>query len=222
MRGSRAVWCRSWPMLEEFVRPLSERDRRFLKGHLSRERSGLKAGPVQCLTCSVIVLGVAVLAVVLGNPPRSVLVLTVAAYLLIILWVHWSVRRERLVKIRRLERALDRNEAHVVHIQSDEMVEFEEIEDEGASYAFQVSDDRIVFVCGQDFYASARFPNSDFSMVWIRDERGELLDFYIEKHGVKLKPIRTISAQRKRELRVLGRLETIQGKLSDLERLLTE
>jgi len=52
------------------------------------------------------------------------------------------------------------------------MVEFEEEEDEDACYAFQLDGGRILFVAGQSYYRSARFPNTDFSLVGLYDKEG--------------------------------------------------
>ncbi len=114
-----------------------------------------------------------------------------------------------------------RNQAHVIRIQSDQMVEFEEREDEGACYAFQVGD-RIVFVAGQDFYPSAKFPNSDFSLVEITDSRGALVEMVIDTAGKKLQPIRTIAAELHSKLRSPEHLQSLQGRLEDIDRLLAE
>ncbi len=101
------------------------------------------------------------------------------------------------------------------------MVVFEEQEDEGARYAFQVGD-RIVFVAGQDFYPSAKFPNSDFSLVEITDSRGTLVEMIIDSAGKKLQPIRTIAAELQSKFRIPEHLQILQGKLEDIDRLLAE
>jgi hypothetical protein len=100
------------------------------------------------------------------------------------------------------------------------MVELEEVEDEGACYAFQLSGKRIVFVSGQNFYPSARFPNSDFSLVDIYGENNVLVETFIEKHGKKLRPRRKISAEVTSKMKVPDHLQVIEGKLDDLEELL--
>jgi hypothetical protein len=100
------------------------------------------------------------------------------------------------------------------------MVEFEEEEDEGACYAFQLNNPWIVFVSGQDFYPSARFPNTDFSLVSIYGEHEVLVESFVEKHGNKLKPVRMISSEQKSKMKIPSHLQTIQGDLSHIEHLL--
>jgi hypothetical protein len=98
------------------------------------------------------------------------------------------------------------------------MVELEE--EEGTCYVFQLSGQRIVFVSGQDFYASARFPNSDFSLIHIYDEKEGVVEAFIEKHGKKLRAKRKISGELRSKMKVPDHLQVIAGKLDDLEELL--
>jgi hypothetical protein len=95
------------------------------------------------------------------------------------------------------------------------MVEFEEIEDEGACYAFQVTPSQIVFVCGQDFYPTRKFPSSDFSII---DVAG-FLD-HIVCRATKLKPVRVIDGKTKQGLEYVEHLQVIEGRLDQLEKLL--
>jgi len=100
------------------------------------------------------------------------------------------------------------------------MVEIEEVEDEGPCYAFQVNDERIVFVEGQDFYPSARFPNTDFELVEIHDGAGKLVSMVIDKHGEKLTPLRRVSAEGQLQLYRPAHLATVPGRLVDIEDIL--
>lgn len=139
----------------------------------------------------------------------------------IALWICIPEKRKLAADLAKFEKAAERCKAIVVQVRSDRVVEFEEVEDEGASYAFQLQDGRIRFIDGQDYHASARFPNTDFSLVHILSDDGELLESQIAKHGQKLKPVRIIPAKVKSNLKVPGHLEIIQGNVDDLERLLS-
>ena len=139
----------------------------------------------------------------------------------LVVWAVVSSRRDLMKEIDRLEATLKRNEAHEVTVRSTEMIEFEEEEDEGACYAFQLKDDRIVFIVGQEYYPSAKFPNTDFSLVSIQDGDGRCIEELIYKRGHKLKPCRMIPAKFKSEMFLPDHLEVIRGKLSELEGLLT-
>lgn len=100
-----------------------------------------------------------------------------------LLWAYVSSSRELKAKILELEDVLSRNEVRVIRVLSQEMIEFEEVDDEGACYAFQVSDGEILFVSGQDYHRSVRFPNTDFSLNQIRNHSGRLIEELISKDG---------------------------------------
>jgi hypothetical protein len=124
-------------------------------------------------------------------------------------------------RVDQFEEALQRNKAREVRIQSTQMVEFEEEEDEGACYAFQLDGGTILFVTGQSYYSSARFPNTDFSLVDLYDKNGNCLAELIEKRGRKLAPSRVISAKFKKKMFIPEHLHIVEGNLTDVERLLT-
>jgi hypothetical protein len=98
-----------------------------------------------------------------------------------------------------LQSALTANAADVYDVRARAFVEFEEEEDEGACYAFEIDGSRLVFVSGQEFYASARFPSLDFSLVYVLDEAGQAVDMLIDKRGAEAKPAFTIPAAQQRE-----------------------
>jgi hypothetical protein len=139
---------------------------------------------------------------------------------LLTLWPYFTARRELAGDVDRFEEALRRNQALEVRVQSAEMVEFEEEEDEGACYAFQLNDGRILFISGQGYYPSSRFPNTDFSLANIYDNKGVCIEELIHKRGHKLEPSRTVPASLKSDLSVPEHLQTIEGRLAELEGLL--
>ena len=116
-----------------------------------------------------------------------------------------------------LESALRRKEADVFVIRSRSYVEFEEIEDEGACYAFELDDERVVFISGQEFYPEAKFPSLDFSLVYVLDEKGQTVDMLIEKRGPRVAPSRVISAEAKERLDIPEHLATLPSPTTDLE-----
>jgi hypothetical protein len=136
------------------------------------------------------------------------------------LWVGFSSKSEFSKSVAELEDALSRNTASVTHIASQEMIEFEEIEDEGACYAFQILENKIIFVCGQDFYSSSKFPNTDFEIIEVFNSREKLVEGFIEKKGVLLAPFRKISAGIKKTLVQPEHLAVIEGQLDKVETIL--
>jgi hypothetical protein len=209
-------------MLEIKKRSLSDKERRYLLASISKLDRFARGIKIRIIITTLIVYGLLWVATsLLSDAPWPVVTF---------FWVClgtgmgvWMITGERRKISRRkewIEAALSRNEAEVAHIRSSEMVEFEEIEDEGAAYAFQVDGDIVVFVEGQDFYPSARFPNTDFEVIRIYGRDDEMAEMLIEKHGEKLRPVRRISARVKRTLSLPGHLKTVRGRLAELERIL--
>jgi hypothetical protein len=133
-------------------------------------------------------------------------------------WIEESLKTRKLASS--ISRTLECGRAREIRIVASNVVELEEEEDEGACYAFQIDADRIVFISGQEFYPSAKFPNGDFALVDVLSPSGERVDFFIRKDGAKLVPSRIVSAEARRGLRVPSHLEVISGKLEQLEQLL--
>jgi hypothetical protein len=210
------------PEIRSVARPLSEVERRFLIADLRRSQGRLRSFPKRQWSASVIIFGLLWASTVIAMKGNWLLatalwlVLGVAISAL----VYFSEKPQYRAAVRRCEDALRRNEAHEVSIQSEALVELEEIEDEGACYAFQLRDHRIVFVSGQDYHPSARFPNFDFSVIRIFDQKNLLVQEFIEKRGTKLSPKRKISAETKSKLKVPEHLQFIEGDLDELENLL--
>ena len=139
-------------------------------------------------------------------------------------WIAFSARRSQLkdqshtdAYARGLTSAIARNEAEVFDVKAVAFLEFEEFEDEGAAYAFDLGDGRIAFIQGQQFYEGARFPSLDFSLVHALDEQGGTADMWIEKRGRRVPPSRVIPAAVKHTLNVPDHLTIRYGRLDDLE-----
>lgn len=120
----------------------------------------------------------------------------------------------------RLESAVERDEANVFDFEARFFVEFAEVEDEGACYAFDLGRRRIAFVVGQEFYPEARFPSLDFSLVYPLDAEGYAVDMLIEKRGPRADPLRTIPSHMKKDYVIPEHLEVLDGELKELEHLL--
>jgi hypothetical protein len=96
------------------------------------------------------------------------------------------------------------------------MWEFEEEEDEGACYAFELESGGVVFIVGQEFYASARFPNADFSLVDFFGPNGEVIDMMIVKRGPRLAAERVIAAKDKAQMKTPEHTECFEGTLEQV------
>jgi hypothetical protein len=204
------------------ARRLSEKERRLLTGALTHRQRRFKSFAKRQLVAGLGIFGILWAGTMMAthDPWYIVTTIWVAIGGAIFVWVYLSERPKQKAGVELYAGALRRNQALETRIQSEEMVKLEEEEDEGACYAFQLSGEHIVFISGQDFYPSARFPNTDFSLVQIYDENEVLVETFIEKHGMKLKPNRKISAEQKSKMKVPYHLQVIEGKLDDLEKLL--
>ena len=141
---------------------------------------------------------------------------------LLYVWVRRDLRNETAhlhAMASSMESALRRDESESFDIVAEAYAEFEEVEDEGACYAFDLGDGRLVFLSGQQFYPSARFPSLDFSVVFPLDEDGRSADMWIEKRGPAVGPDRVIPGAVKWELagRLPESLEMVQGRLDAVE-----
>jgi len=189
---------------------------------LAALRNESKRRPRRLLIGMFLLCGFFAMVTVLASDlsPRSIVSGWFVLAVLIGSWV-WI---EDVLKKRKLElsisRTLESGRVRETRIAASSVVELEEEADEGACYAFQIAVDRIVFVSGQEFYASAKFPNADFALIDVLSPSGERVDFFIRKDGAKLEPTRIVSAQTRRGLRVPSHLEVVSGKLEQLERLL--
>lgn len=138
----------------------------------------------------------------------------------IAIWVRRDMRKDEghlnLVAAG-LSSALTRNEADVYDVRAIAFAEFEETEDEGACYAFELDNRRLVFVMGQEFYPGAKFPSLDFSLVHILDEPGNAVDMLIEKRGARTAAARTIPAAVKQRIPLPEHLEVRAGTVNTLE-----
>lgn len=205
-------------------RPLLESEKRLLRCALANQRKRLRD-----LRRRILIIGGTIVAILWGvtladskNGPSWYVsgLFWLAIGVLLGFWCYWDARRDILRVLNRFESATRRNQARVVQVQSEQMVEFEEQEDEGACYAFQADPDRVVFVAGQAFYADRRFPNSDFSLVDVLTEDDTVAMFLIAKRGTKIEPIRTIPVEVRSKLKVPRHLEAVEGSLDRLEQLL--
>lgn len=209
-------------MLRKFQRPLSAEEKRILENAVRTLQEQMRSLAKRLLTVCIVLCGILWGLTMLASDVswQVISLFWLAICVGISTWVLLSERRKHQKRIRSLNNAQERNVAEVVQIQSVKMVEFDEIHDEGACYAFQIEDDKIVFVVGQEFYRSSKFPNTDFELVHIYDSAQNLVEMVVIKRGARLKPARTIAAEQKARLNLPEHLETCAGNLDKLENLL--
>ena len=143
------------------------------------------------ITAAIIFVLWLVTILVADAPWFVITVFWLVAGLVLALWVARDAKKDAAQlqsMAQRLRSALKKNAADVYDVQAKSFAEFEEIEDEGACYAFELEDGRALFISGQEFYPGAKFPSLDFSLVYFLDENGQTVDMQIEKRGHEPRP----------------------------------
>ncbi len=212
------------PTLESRRRPLTPAERRLLRCKIRRYQ--IRPGEVDRGVGLIVASGTAVLwlltLLAADVPWPLVTVFSIVLGWLLYIWVRRDLRKETEhlpAMVSSMESALRRDEAESFDIVAEAYAEFEEVEDEGACYAFDLGDGRMVFLAGQQFYPSARFPSLDFSVVYPLDEDGGSPDMWIEKRGPSAEPARVVPAAVNWELaeRIPEPLEVVPGSLDTVE-----
>lgn len=206
-------------MLETIERPLTSEEYFQLQTRLqtAREESGkalLKSGAASTAVCGVLM----VLTLLASDAPIIVIVgFWVVMMAVFTAWIGLPGRRLMLDQVQILQDALHGNRARERRLQSERVVEFEEVEDEGACYAFDYDGASSIFIVGQEFYEDDDFPNSDFSMIELLGASGTPIDVLLTKRGRKLMPERIIPAAIKNDLELPDHLEIVPAPLERIE-----
>jgi hypothetical protein len=209
--------------VQEFERALTDAEKRELEARIEHLKSMVRLRLPKATVGSVIVCGaLAALTLLVSDASRGViLAFWLALAVLFSLWIGLPGRTGPRRQAALLEAALRHNRARVFRVQSTRVVEFEEIEDEGACFAFDVGEGRALFVLGQEFYADDDFPNSDFSLATVLGPGNAIVDEIFTKNGAKLEPERRIARAVKDRLTIPDHLEVIEADLATVETFLT-
>ena len=208
-------------ILEPTRRPLTDSERRLLQSRIrDLQARGRRGRSVAAPITAAVVLVLWLATMLASDAPW----LGITGFWLVFgaglaLWMRHDASREARsldVIAAGLRSALKMSAADVYDVKARAFAEFEEAEDEGACYAFELSDNRLLFVVGQEFYESAKFPSLDFSLVHILNEAGQTVDVVMDKRGPKAKPARTIPASAKEAMETPEHLEVRLGTIESL------
>lgn len=213
--------------LEPRIRPLTQDERARLRDHareLVAYRRTARRGTWYAL--AAVVLALWIITLLASDAPAVWVTLAwLAIGAMLAVWMGRDLKNQtahvRTVTAS-IESALERGEAASYDIVARAYAEFEEFEDEGACWAFDLGDGRIVFVIGQAYYREDRFPSHDFSIVAPLDESGRPAHEWIEKRGEAVPPARVIPADVKWELAdaIPEHLGVVRAELERLEEVL--
>jgi len=188
-------------VLRYYRRRLGAADRKAVASELSsltRRRERFRR--FTWITSVVVVLVGVPLAVMQGRDDPNLLFLAlfvVAVYVGIVIWAY----RENLGDDRRhetsLHGALDTDVTRILHCRASACLAVPEIEDEGPGYFLQVENAMVLYLAGQLYYATSRFPSTDFELIEVLDAAGMPASFRIDCNGERLPPVRTLTAETK-------------------------
>lgn len=206
-------------ILEPIERPLTPGERASLTTRIAsaaaeRRLALVKTGAASAAVCAVL----AALTVAASDAPAMVILgfwLAMAAVFTV--WIGWPWRKLMHGQVVTLEDARRADKARVIRVQSSRVIEFEEEEDEGACYAFELGPAASVFVVGQEFYEDEQFPNADFSIVEILGTSGHPVDSVVITNGQKLSPVRVVPVAVKQTLDIPDHLSVVTTPLEGLE-----
>jgi hypothetical protein len=200
------------------TRLCSDKERRFLRNQrsaLQRRRSSLWQ---RSTFAYVVIFGILAILTLWAEGKNPGFVLGFWGVLGGLITIPGFVQEWRRLsqKITAYDKAIASASAEDLTISARRFWEFEEQEDEGACYAFELVSGGVIFISGQDFYPGGRFPTTDFSIVEFRDSAGCVLDMIIEKRGTRTAPARVISAKQKAHLEIPEHGSFIPGTLDEV------
>jgi len=153
---------------------------------------------------------------------------TVLVYILIGVWVFLENFTKSIKQRKSIDFVLTENKVKSINIVSEKYIELSEVEDEGVQYLFQISDNKIISIGGQEFYPTKKFPSNDFEIALSYGKFGELVLFEKYVNGHKIQPIKKVTGQNKWDLISNSNYPNpenytiIDGKIEDFETLITE
>jgi hypothetical protein len=211
--------------LQPVRRTLTDAERRLLRARIAGLRRTHASAPARVQAIAGAIVGLLWVATLLASDSPW---MVVTAFWLVVggglvMWAARDARRDAAAaeaQARGLESALRRDAADEYIVRASRFAELEEVEDEGACYAFELDGTRLVFVCGQQFYPASRFPSLDFSIVEILDEADRVADMTIDKRGAKAHPDRVVPVVVREHLEVPEHLEVRTGTVAALEQSL--
>lgn len=207
--------------LEPTRRPLTDAERRFLQSRIRDVQSRGRRGRAVAVPITAVVVLVLWLATMLASdaPPLVITGFWLVFGIGLALWMRRDANKDARsfnTMAADLQSALKMNAADIYDVKARAFAEFEEVEDEGACYAFELSGNRLLFVAGQEFYESAKFPSLDFSLVYVLNESGQTVEMVVDKRGPKAKPTRTIPASAKEGMEMPEHLDVRFGTIESL------
>ena len=217
-------------MIKKYTRQLNDKEKNILFKELKtiydRINSFNKSTSIALLIIFIIGLPLAIIQIKNGLGLAILSFVVFGVFLLIPLWSRKEEKNKEQKIAKNINKTLDNNSIEILHCQSSNMYKLKEYEDEGSHYLFQVEDNKILFIGGQEFYENKSFPNTDFEIATAYGEGS--LPTLLEKYyyGEKLKPLKIIAGKEKwklfenRKYSDIEDITIIDGTLGEIDRIL--
>lgn len=182
-------------------RPLSDKEIKSLKSEL-RQLDKRNSANVRFLIIWMIFAGIA--GIIFYANFRSIGTKYFSAgivlvYALIGIWVFTENHLKQKKQRNKVNYIFSRNKVKSIIVEPLSYIQLAENDDEGVYYLFQLADNKILSMGGQDFYPTKQFPCSWFEIVLSYDKKGKIVMLQKYASGKRIHPAREISGKQKNE-----------------------
>jgi hypothetical protein len=197
---------------KEFVRPLSDSERRFfnLESVRLKNLSSREFGPKSILTTLLVGLVAGAAFGLFANYPWywGALLGSIAGFLLKLIagFEHYKDYRQFIVN------SDNAKEVKVIEIEAKRFIEFKEFEDLGVIYCFEIEPSKFFVLNGQEYYETPRFPCLSFEIIEIKG-----LLYTIRPKSRKESPNRTVLEDVSRDLEFYENEVVVEGDFENIE-----
>lgn len=210
-------------------RPLSDKEIKILKQDLKRldKRKSYQIKFLVGWTLLAIIVGTLVYFRLETSTELYLLIGTVVIYMLIGVWSFMETYLKQKKRRKNIDFVFETNKVKTIKVITIDYIELSEVEDEGVNYLFQISENKILSLGGQDFYPTKNFPSDNFEIAVCKGEKGEVVLLETYNYGKKIQPKRKITGQQKWDL--IGsvnfpdpdKFAIIDGKLENIEAIIS-
>lgn len=210
-------------------RPLSDKEIKILRQDLKRldKRKSFQIKFLVGWTMLAIIVGTFVYFRLETTTELYLLIGTVMIYILIGVWSFMETYLKQKKRRKNIDFVFETNKVKTIKVVTIDYIELSEVEDEGVNYLFQISENKILSLGGQDFYPTKNFPSDNFEIAVCNDEKGEVVLLETYNYGKKIQPKRKITGQQKWDL--IGsvnfpdpdKFAIIDGQLENIEAIIS-
>ena len=183
-------------------RPLSDKEIKILRQDLKRldKQKSFQIKFLVGWTLLAFIVGTFVYFKLETTTELYLLIGTVVIYILIGVWSFMETHLRQKKVRKNIDFVFETNKVKSIKVITTDYIELSEVEDEGVGYLFQISDNKILSLGGQDFYPTKNFPSDNFEIVVCNGEKDEVVLLKTYNYGKKIQPMRKITGQQKWDL----------------------